>query len=379
MALKNKLLKELADWRDFFGYSGISGALPNPDKILGSSGKTYETLRNLKNDPHVWSCAQSRKSGVLAFDYSIDPGESDRRIAEEVERIFADLDMNRFFREILEAPLFGFQPIEIMWRRAGGGRFLYPEDLIGKPQEMFFFDSRGELRYKKSGLPGGVVPPPGKMLNPRFEASYMNPYGGPLLSKCFWPVTFKNAGLKFWVNFTEKYGMPLLLGRYERGATFDETQKLADDLANMTEDAVIVSPSDIQIELKEASRGASSELYRDMISHCNAEISKALLSQTLTTEIDMGSYAAAQTHFKVRKEVVLADARLVERCANELIGIIVETNFPRAAAPKFRFEINDSENSARIDRDAKLAAAGFRFTKKYWIRTYGFKEDEIAE
>jgi phage gp29-like protein len=44
-------------------------------------------------------------------------------------------------------------------------------------------------------------------------------------------VIFKNGGLKFWVNFSEKYGMPILMGQYNRGATSEEIEKLAQELA----------------------------------------------------------------------------------------------------------------------------------------------------
>ena len=117
-----------------------------------------------------------------------------------------------------------------------------------------------------------------KIINVQFESSYMNPYGNSLLAKCYWPLKFKNGGLRFWVNFTEKYGMPMLVGQYSRGASQDEVQKLADSLNNMTQDAIIVTPMDVKVEMKEAVKSTSVELYRELIKHCNAEISKAILS-----------------------------------------------------------------------------------------------------
>lgn len=217
-----------------------------------------------------------------------------------------------------------------------------------------------------------------KILNVQYEASYMNPYGHALLAKCYWPITFKNGGLRFWINFMEKYGMPILMGQYTRGASFEESQKLADELANMTEDGVIVAPSDIDIKLHEAMRTSSVNLYKELIKNCNAEVSKAILSQTLTTEIDMGSYAAAKTHFKVRREVVQSDARLVEKAINRLIAYIVDLNFSGGKYPKFRILINDADNMQKVERDLKIARTGnVRFTKKYWMNSYGFKEDEV--
>lgn len=353
--------------------------LPNPDKILQRTGKTIEVYRDLKNDPHVWSCIQSRKSGLLSLDYILLPNDAPTLIIKEIESILSDLDMQQIQRDILEAPLFGYQPLEIIWKLTESARKFYiPEKIIAKPQEWFFFDGDGQLRYRIKGDLKGTPPPPMKILNVQYEASYLNPYGQALLAKCYWPITFKNGGLRFWVNFMEKYGMPILIGQYSRGTSFEESQKLADDLANMTEDSVIVTPSDIDIELKEAVRTSSVDLYKELIKHCNAEISKAILSQTLTTELDMGSYAASMTHFKVRREVILSDIRMVEQTMNQLIKFIINLNFSADTYPKFKILINDADNMQKIDRDLKIAKAGnVKFSKKYWMNSYGFKEDEV--
>ncbi|MFA6571226.1 MAG: DUF935 family protein [Bacteroidota bacterium] len=360
-------------------FSGGFGVLPNPDKVLRKTGKTIEVYRDLKNDPHVWSCVQSRKSGILSLDYSLIPNGAKENVISEIEKFLAGMDMQKIERDILEAPLFGYQPLEIIWNFTGNKtKFLYPKEITAKPQEWFFYDNSGNLRYRKSGEPKGTEVPLMKILNVQYEPTYLNPYGHALLGKCYWPVLFKNGGLKFWVNFSEKYGMPILLGQYQRGASFDEAQKLADELAGMTEDAVIVAPSDIKIEMHEAKRDSSVNLWRELIWHCNSEISKALLSQTLTTEMDSGSYAAAQTHYKIRREVILSDIRLVETVMNKIIEFIVELNFYGSACPKFNLIINDSDNTQKIERDIKISQAGaVRFTKQYWIDNYGYRENDI--
>ncbi len=374
-----KLTTELITRESYNALLGYIGLLPNPDKVLKNTGKTIEAYRELKNDPHVWSCVQSRKSGLLSWDYSIMQYGASSSIANELENIFADIDLQQIERDILEAPLFGYQPMEIVWKTTSGNkRYLVPEKIIAKPQEWFFYDSNGKLRYRKSGEPKGIEPPPMKILNVQYEASYMNPYGNALLGKCYWPVTFKNGAIRFWVNFMEKYGMPILLGQFTRGATFEESQKLADELANMTEDSVIVTPGDIKIEMHEAARSTSIALYKEIIKHCNSEISKAILSQTLTTEMETGSYAASQTHFKVRREVILSDMRLVESVFNNVIGYIVDLNFGNKVYPKFELIMNDEVNIDKVERDLKLSQTGsVRFTKQYWLNNYGFKEEEI--
>jgi len=380
MQNKKYLLSELLTREMQSPFTKFIGMLPNPDRILRRTGKTIEAYRELKNDPHVWSCIQSRKSGTLSLETRIIQNKATSNVVRDVDEILKSFDLQQIIRDILEAPLFGFQPLEIIWEIVGNSRkYIIPKSIIAKPQEWFFFDTDGRLKYRKAGMLHGEEIPEMKILCARYEQSYLNPYGESLLSKCYWPVTFKNGGLRFWVNFTEKYGMPFLLGQYTRGASHDEIETLAQELANMTEDAVIVSPSDIKLELHEAQKTTSVELYRELIKYCNSEISKAILSQTLTTELDSGSYAAAETHFKVRREVILSDIRLVESVMNELISYIVRLNFNSETAPKFNVIVSDAENQQKVDRDFKLAQTGqLRFTKKYWMENYGFKEEEIS-
>jgi phage gp29-like protein len=361
-------------------FAALSGILPNPDSVLKRTGKTIEAYRELKNDAHVWSCIQSRKSGLLSLDFKLISNGANESVVREIEQMIRALDINKIEREILEAPLFGYQPMEIIWEVHKAERYRFvPVDFVAKPQEWFFFDSQRNLRYRKKGEPKGVPLPEHKIINVTYEANYLNPYGNALLQKCYWPVVFKNGSLKFWVNFTEKFGMPILMGTYGRGGSQEEADKLLESLNALVEDSVIVAPEGVNLELHEAVKTTSSGLYRDLIKFCNAEISKAILSQTLTTELDMGSYAASQTHFKIRKEVILSDIRLVENTMNKLIKEIVDLNFA-PPYPQFSLAMNDSDNMQMVERDTRLAQTGqVKFTKEYWMRTYGFREEDLED
>ncbi len=367
------ILKELFTNKNF-GFSG-GGLLPNMDKIIQSRGG-FETLRQLTNDPHLASCIQSRKSGLLSMDWNIIPNGQSESLCKSIENMLKNIDIHQLIRNILESVFFGYQPLEVIWDKSAD--MLVPKAVKPIPQEWFRYDTTGSIKFTSRGGLDNQDIPDYKLLMPIYEPTSTNPYGTALLSRCYWPVTFKQAGLRFWVNFMERFGMPLLLGQYTRGVSQEEAKKLAEELSNMTEDSVIVTPSDIHIEMKEPMRYSSVDLYKDLIQLCNDEISKSVLSETLTTEIQSGSYAASQVHYKVRREVVMADKLLVESVVNKLIEFIVKLNFAKSGNPRFEIVLMSMDNNEMIKRDEILAReCGVRFSKQYLMRRYGFEENEI--
>lgn len=119
-------------------------------------------------------------------------------------------------------------------------------------------------------------------------------------------------------------------------------------------------------------------MYKELISFCNNEISKAILSQNLTTEVNKGSYAASKTHFQIRRELIEADKRLVENAMNELFKKIVDLNTKTNDYPKFQFKQIDAESESRLQRDKILSQyTNINFNKKYWSKHYALDEDEF--
>lgn len=179
--------------------------------------------------------------------------------------------------------------------------------------------------------------PAHKVLLLQHESDYENPYGQPLLGKCYWACTFKSTALRFWVNFIEKFGMPTIIASSDVAFSEVEQQDIMENLIQMQDSNAVVAGGSLNIQLHETNKAGNVELYQQMISLCNAEISKVVLSSTLTTEIAVGSFAAAKTHQEVRQDIVEADLELVEKGMNALIGMICGLNFGQAERPVFEF------------------------------------------
>lgn len=374
--MAKKLSEEIATRKRSINFYSLGSYLPDPDIVLRKQSKDVRIYKELLCDPHVFACVQSRKAGVLSLEWELNRGLDKDKNAEIVEDLLNKLDLNKIISDILDTPLFGFTPIEIMWGKVGN--LVLPLELKAKPPEWFCFDEENQLKFKTKEHYFGEELPPHKFLCPQSNPSYENPYGERVLSRVFWNVTFKKGGLKFWVIFTEKYGMPHLIGKHPRGATKEETDNLADLLEQMVQDAIAVIPDDSSVEIQEANKSSSATIYEQLIDKMNAEISKAILGQTLTTEIGSnGSYAAANTHMGIRQDIIDSDKKLVESTINQLIRWIYEINFPNAGVPKFELYQEEDVDLTLAQRDKILFDSGVKFTKEYFIKTYGFDEDDI--
>ncbi|HQG27751.1 MAG TPA: DUF935 family protein [Candidatus Ozemobacteraceae bacterium] len=363
---------------DLFGY-GLN--LPNPDEVLRNLGLDISVYKRLLVDSQVGACITSRKSGTKALDWGIDRKKAKSRVFQVIEDAFANLDIDRIIGEILDAPMYGYQALEVLWKARDG--LVLPVDVIGKPQSWFTFDPENELRFKSVTDPIGEPLPPMKFLLATHEATYENPYGFPVLSRCFWPVAFKKGGLKFWVTFVEKYGGAFAIGKHPRSLGQGEVDALASMLEAMIQSAIAVIPDDSSVEIKEAGgKAASADIYERLLVYCDHQISKGIVGQTLTTEVNgTGSYAASQTHKEVLSEIVTADTKMVVKTFNLLVRWSRDMNFGTGVdRPAFRMWHEEDVDKAQAERDKTLADTGqIRFKKKYWMREYGFAEDDIEE
>lgn len=375
---KKVIINEFATRKASNDFSAFAGYLPDPDPVLKQMGIANDVYDSMLSDPHVLACVQSRKAGVTSLEWGIDRGKAKSKEAEIIEQLFYNLDLQNIFSEILNAPLYGYQPLEVMW--TSDGSLILPTGIVAKPPEWFLFDADNILKFKTKDNPSGIELPAKKFLCPKYYASYQNPYGRKLLSAIFWAVTFKRGGMKFWAKFIEKYGMPYLFGKVARGAAQTEIDDLAEMLENMVQDAIAVIPDDSSVELKEAASKSSADIYKSLIDTMNSEISKAILGQTLTTDIgNTGSYAASQTHFQVRADLVDSDRVMVEKALNQLINWIYAINWSNSQSERPVFSMWEEEDVDLdlANRDKILTESGVTFTKKYFQKNYGLEEEDF--
>lgn len=371
-----KLSTQIATRGRSLDYFSLGAVLPNPDPILKAQGQDVRVYRDLRSDAHVGGCCRRRKSAVKGLEWGFEREGAGARLHNNLEAVFADLDLDRLIGDCIEAVFYGYAPLEIIWGRAGG--LIVPAELRALPQEWFLFDTEGLLRFRSKERPfEGEELPPRKFLLPRQDASYANPYGFPDLSMVFWPQVFKKGGMKFWLSFTEKFGTPWLIGKLPPGTPQGEMDTLADRLEEMVQDAIAVVPDNASIEPLEVSGSVNADLYEKLILHCRSEVSIALLGSNMGMEKD-NTRANSTSGLEVAEDLRDGDAEIVCAAVNQLAGWICELNGWGGPRPVWRLWDQEKKDKMQAERDKTVTEAGATLTPIYFQRAYGFAADEVA-
>jgi len=377
---KKYLLTEYATRNKVDAFSSIYSALPDPDKILEENNYDYEIYRDLLSDPHLMATIQQRKMQVMQMGWELDY-EGDKKIRERLMRIMRDLPLNKITSDVLDAIFFGFNVGEIEWIK--DGKEIKPIDVVGKPQEWFIFTRDNELRLRKfkSGqyfFEEGEKLPEYKFILTQYKPTYTNPYGQKVLRDCYWPIQLKRGGVEFWQLMMERYGMPYLIGRYPNTFTDPQKTEFLEQLKQMIEDNITVFEDTLGIEIKESPKYDIGQLYERLVDFHNKEVSKAVLTVTLTTEIEnVGSYKASEIHREMLSYLGVSDKKLVERAINTLLEYYMKINYGGMPLPRIKLNKKEAIVEESADRDKILSEIGVKFTREYFKKRYNLSEGDF--
>lgn len=375
MAIKKQdLVKEIASRANAVDFWSFMHYLPNPDPVLKKMGKDISAYREILSDSHVGGCVRRRKAAVKGLEWRLTP-TGNNKTDEILTALFDRLPLSQIINQVLDACLFGYQALEVMWQHQDG--LWLPTAIEGKPQEWFVFDEENRLMLRTKENRFGQPLPEKKFLLATQQADYMNPYGRADLAMCFWAATFKKGGFKFWLEFMEKYGSPWLVGKHPRQSQPHEIEDLLDSMEQMLGTAVAAVPDDSSIAMLEsASKGASSQVFDEFLRYCKSEIAIALLGQNQTTEAE-ANRASATAGLEVTLDIRNDDVAIVEAVFNLLLQWICELNFNVEMLPRFELFEQAEINTDQVERDTKLHSIGVRFSKAYFEREYGFEQGDI--
>lgn len=363
--------------------------LPDPDPILRRLGKDLTAYKDLTSDDQVYSGMTRRKAGVKSREWKVmkDGDVTDKEV-KFIEGSLNFLELNKCkVKDIIDQSLnsifWGYSVFEVVWTKHK--KYWLPVKVQEKPQDWFHFDDDNNLRLRTNENWEGIQIT-GEEADPDFKhrfillrncATYENPYGEKALSRCFWPVTFKRGGWRFFTVFIEKYGMPWVVAKQPRSADDKQATELLNDLENLVQDAVAVIPDDSSVDFMSSDKTASADVYEKYINLCNNSIDKVLLTNSLSTEQqNKGGYSSAAAGTEIEDDLAKQDLDFPEELFNELFRSIIDLNFGNGKYPRFGVYEQDDINKDLAERDNTLSQH-ITFNKPYFMKNYNLSEEDF--
>jgi len=380
--------------KDIDIFSGWLRRLENPDPTLRteSQGKGLKLYDEVDRDPHAGAVLQSRYLSVIGKEWEVLPAEEPARkgrpssetraqkIADFVKTSLENTNFDQARQELLQAILYGFYVGETIWTVRDGS--IVPMKIRAKHPRRFSFTIDRELRLLTlQNMIEGEPVPDRKFIRFTYGSSD-NPYGKGLGQKLWWPVWFKKNGIKFWLVFLEKFGMPTAVGKYPTGTLPEQQKALLDAIDAIHSETGVKIPNTMAIELLEAARRGT-VTYETLCEYMDKQVSKAVLGQTASTEGTPGKLGNEDSQNETRQDIVEADAGLMDECLNgSLVKWIVDFNFPGVTDyPKIQTRTEAEKDLKPLaERDKTLVKdIGLPVAKRYFYETYAIPEPEEGE
>ncbi len=373
-----ELNREIATTADGIDITrGYTGPLLEPyDSVLRTRGAgdllIYEQVYS---DPEVKSTLNQRQLAVTQCEWQVDAG-GDRPIDEEAAEFMRQqlhkVGWDNVTSKMHFGLFYGYAVAEIIYKREGSRVVI--DAIKVRNRRRFRYGKEGDLRLLTMQQMFEGTP---------CEAPYFwdfccgadnddEPYGLGLAHWLYWPVLFKRNGIKFWLIFLEKFGMPTAVGKYDADATPVEKSRLLAAARALQIDSGIIMPKEMELALLEAARSGTAD-YKALQDQMDAVIQKVVLGQTASTQGTPGKMGNENLQSDVRDDIIKADADLICESWNTGPAVwLTQWNFPGAATPRvYRVTEEPEDLDARAKRDETLSKIGFKRTLAYMQQTYG--------
>lgn len=324
----------------------------------GVSSISDSDMDMILTDLTVTQCDVSRKSVTEKKEIQIICDD------EEIAKNFKAIFNPDIVSQILETYLYGLNVFEVNYKEKDG--LIYPR-LVQRDFRQFKFNDAGEFVFVAGGSEQEI--PPLKVIYALNRANFRKTYGDGLIKKLYFPVKMKNASLKFWFRFLERFGSPWAVAK----TSFDPDELANEVQAMLSGDSAVI---DTEEELTLIQPSTNVDFTR-LPTYLDNQISKAILGANLTSDIKEGSYAAAKTHNEIREDLAANDGKILEFVLNKAIGFFKEINAYKGEIEAKIYD-EDAPNAERASRDKTLFDMGFVPTAKYISKIYNIELDEKA-
>ncbi len=292
-----------------------------------------------ERDPHYLSVLGTRRRSVAQLPITVEAASDDDehvRHADFLREWLKEGVLELGLFDILDAIGKGFSVTEIEWESTPEA--VLPKSLDYRPQRWFEFDQvDGETVVLAEGVTREPLSPH-KFIVHRHKAKSGLTIRSGLARVASWAWMYKAFTAKDWAIFTQNYGMPTRVGKFDRAASDADKEVLWRAVANIAGDCAAIIPAEMSIDFVSVEKGTGSpgQLYERRVDWFDRQISKLVLGQTTTTDAVSGGHAVAQEHRLVQEDLERADAKLLSASlTKQLVQLVIALNFgPQAKYPR---------------------------------------------
>lgn len=203
-----------------------------------------------------------------------------------------------------------------------------------------------------------------------------------LLAKVVPMVIYKRNGLGDFAQYAELFGQPIRKVSYDPQDpnSYDEALKRIGTTDGSS--LVLILPKNTDIEFIEStSKDGSLNVYQSLIQIANAEMSKLILGNTLTTEQgDKGARSLGEVHQDAEEQLILRDRIFLLNVLNyQLKPFLIKAGLPIRADEWFYFkEVEELDLQKRIAIDSQLNTL-IPIPADYFYHTYNIPKPQGGE
>lgn len=344
-----------------------------PEKLLrlmaaADEGDPFEYLALAEEieekEPHYTSVLGTRRRAVAQMEITVEAASSDPVDEENAQMVRDLLDRDTIEDEIfdiLDAIGKGFSANELIWDMSE--RQWSVKNVIWRDPRWFRFDRvDGTTLRLRSGAADLDLTPFKYIIHTHKSKSGL-PIRGGIVRPCAWMWLFKNFSIKDWVVFSEAYGQPIRIGKYDPASSEKDREVLLRAVTNIGSDLGAIIPESMTIEFIESMQKQSTiAVYQQLIEMCDKQMSKAVLGQTTTTDSVPGNgFAGNASHNDVRGDIGRSDAKQLAATLNEQLvkPFIMLNKGPQAKYPRLRIgQTDDVDVAALSDAAVKFVGMG---------------------
>lgn len=339
-----------------------------------------------ERDLHYAAVLQSRKIQILNYPIVVEVPEDNKlnkTIAEELGKLINSSKFSNLKENMVDAIAKGYSVSEIIWQI---GKYWMPVDHIYCQPYWFKLDKYGnelDLIVDEGGTTA-------KLDKFKFVIHKADLKTGSILRDglargVMTAFMCKVSTLTNWLAYLDKCGMPTIIGKYDSGATGEDIDTLEIAVQNVGTDNGAVLPKSMEIEIINGIKEGSTDAFEKLEKYLNAEISKRVLGQTMTTE-NGSSLSQAKIHENTQNELILSDAKKLVATLNEqLISYFIELNWGIVENPPQLkvYEEEVADVGLFLDNLKKASELGLEIPKLWVHKKAGIpvatKNEELVE